>query len=450
MSIKKTVLDAVTRFYLGSHDFIGMPIQTILTDLALGPSAAQRALRVLLQEGMVSLNFGERHPNPHIKALEPGPKDEQMGTMTAWFQDKGDVAEQAMIYPVPDNAEITEIKAVFEPPSFCVYPTPLHLEAVVDRREYEGRPYTLRLALGAPQLSFQCFDLSILEAYRNDPRYYYRNDDTHGRIYVASDYHAHMPEQDKAFLETFGIAYDESFNRAIAVFLRYLRDLTPEHQQAWRVKEVTGDYRLHPDYFRANVLGDWPEGVSSLEAILGQIRYINRLCEVIGRPPLFNNEVGEDDRPNDFTFLIRPTLREFNGFVHTLDKLLSDSISRDFFGKDLAFEREQVRKDGKTVVSQKGTIQVLDEWLAAKYKVDDRTPIDEMIATLKEVRTLRNKPAHSLKENIFDQQYFHQQRDLARKVLEALRTLAQILAQHPKARKKPPTDPMASLKVWAY
>ena len=53
----------------------------------------------------------------------------------------------------------------------------------------------------------------------------------------------------------------------------------------------------------------------------------------MGRPALFRNDFGRyaEERPIDFAFMVRPTLRELNAFVLTLDKLLSDNIDPKFF-----------------------------------------------------------------------------------------------------------------------
>ena len=94
------------------------------------------------------------------------------------------------------------------------------------------------MVLGEPKLSFDSFDLSILEFYRNDPRYYYRTDGISGWISVKDKfYHSdQMPKSDKVILESFGFSYDESMNRAVAVFLIYLSRLSPQHQQIWNAK----------------------------------------------------------------------------------------------------------------------------------------------------------------------------------------------------------------------
>ncbi len=116
---------------------------------------------------------------------------------------------------------------------------------------FADRPYTKELALGEGQLAFRAFDLSILEIYRNDSRYYYVSNDVDGLISVTDeqDRSNEMRESDKALLQTFGFCYDENFSRAVAVFLRYLADLSPEHQQIWKSRELLGGYRIHPDYY---------------------------------------------------------------------------------------------------------------------------------------------------------------------------------------------------------
>src|SRR5205823_3781692 len=109
------------------------------------------------------------------------------------------------------------------------------------------------------QLSFRSFDLSVLEFYRNDPRYEYENRDLDGSISVRNEFYKspEMHQRDQVVLQTFGFSYDNKLNRAVAVFLRYLADLSSEHQQIWRAKELSEKYRLHPDYFTQTIIGDF-------------------------------------------------------------------------------------------------------------------------------------------------------------------------------------------------
>src|SRR5262245_316634 len=137
-------------------------------------------------------------------------------------------------------------------------------------------------------LPYETFDLAVLEAYRNDPRFYYHTNDIGGRICISDEFFLaeDIPEAEKVLLQTFGFAYDDKFNRAVAVFLRYLNDLSPEHQRIWQAKIVKGEYFLHPDYARSSG-GDWPEKLSLFDAFLEEMRQINTMCRLIGKPPLF-------------------------------------------------------------------------------------------------------------------------------------------------------------------
>jgi hypothetical protein len=87
------------------------------------------------------------------------------------------------------------------------------------------------------------------------------------------------------------------------------------------------------------------------------------MSKAMGRPPLFR----ETERPKRFGFLIRPTAYEFEQFVLLLDKCMSENIDRKFFLKDVEFEVLKSRRDGDTVVEQKGTIQILEEWLRKAF-----------------------------------------------------------------------------------
>jgi hypothetical protein len=176
-------------------------------------------VRELVQNGFVTIVFGDRHPNPHIVAFRPEPIVEQLDKL-----EKGGFG------------------------GVCLYPTRSHLETAIDTTEYEGKPYALSLALGEPQLDYRAFGLMVLETYRNDPRYIYTTDDVSGLISVAGAYNTagDMADSDQVLLQSFGFAYDNEMRRAVAVFLRYLADLSGEHQRIWQARELEGDFQLHP------------------------------------------------------------------------------------------------------------------------------------------------------------------------------------------------------------
>ena len=138
----------------------------------------------------------------------------------------------------------------------------------------------------------------------------YETDEISGRICYDSE---NMAERDKTMLESFGFSYDAGDNRAVAVFLRYLVRLSPEHQQIWEAKELETEHVLHPDYYRKAILGDWREHESIFRAFLDELHLICQLTQGMGRPPLFRKDFGKDrdSKPREFGVLIRPTLKEF-------------------------------------------------------------------------------------------------------------------------------------------
>jgi hypothetical protein len=174
----------------------------------------------------------------------------------------------------------------------------------------------------------------------------------------------------------------------------------------------------------------------------------------MGRPPLFRDDYGEYGvrKPQKFSFLIRPTLEEFNGFVLLLDKMLSDNISKAFFRAEVADETHVERGDGKVEVRQKGSLQILDEWVRRFYRTDDWQPWQQAMAALRDVRKRRQKPAHAVDENVFDQRYFKEQRDLIIMAYEAVRTVRLMLENHPNVEKAAIEIPewLRDALIWTY
>lgn len=416
-----TILEEVTRFYVESRDFNGIPASELSRIFDLTDRQLADDLSSLVKQRQVSIVFGDIHPNPHIRAFPDEPMDSQFAKL------RTGLLTQACVYPVSD-----------------------YLQTSIDHHKYEGKPYTLALALGAPQLDFKAFDLSVLEYYRNDPRYYYETDDIDGSISVSDSYFEskEMAQSDQVVLQTFGFCYDAGLNRAVAVFIRYLSDLTLEHQQIWKSKELTGDFILHPDYYRNSILGDWGTKISICSAFLEELHIINTMADVMTRPPLFKEDFSKNSAPREFSFLVRPTLKELNAFILLLDKMISDNISKDFFKNEVSKEYEETRPDGRIVIHQKGSVSMLDEWLHKKYRTNDWQPINEMIACFKNIRRKRQRPAHALEEDVFDQEYFRQQRELIIEAYESIRTLRLLFANSAGCKNVPISDFVRKGEIW--
>lgn len=408
-------LKKITEFYLNSRDFNGIPINNLE-----GPFKTNKTvLKALLEEEKIVLNFGDRHPNPHILAFEPEPKEQQLHKLNG------------LKYQEPKTEEHENLKIQIDTLNCCVYPSKKHLKSIVNASDYQNKPYTLLLALGEPQLAYKPFNLRILEFYRNDPRYYYETDDIQGSISAKEE--SGLDYSDDTFLETFGFAYDKkNKNRYVATLLIYLSRLSPEHQQRWSLEEYKEDTFLHPDYART-ICGEWSKKESIFNAFCEEIGIINKMTSKITGKALFCNTYNRYNKPKEFGFLIRTTRKEYENFVLLLDKMMSDNLDRNFF-KD-KIEPMRLEKRGKNHVEKdKGTIALLEEWIDMSIRFPDPKPKNEMIKIFREIRKERQKPGHHVREDKWDNLFFSKQRELIIKAYNAVRTLRLIFANHRRAK----------------
>ena len=166
------------------------------------------------------------------------------------------------------------------------------------------------------------------------------------------------------------------------------------------------------------------------------------------KPPLFRSEFDDLKRPDGFGILLRPTKKEFRDFALLLDQLLSDDLNRDFFDGDVKLNRHLTDEYGNRVTQSKGTIQLLEEWIDAKFRPADPKPMEEMFANFRKVRKVRQRPAHKVEDNEFDQKYVEDQRELISNAFDAVRTLRMVLENHPAARKHDVPEYLREAKVW--
>jgi hypothetical protein len=397
------IVEAVVSNYLTSGDFKGLRWNELNTDLQGSDAEIRGHLKSLIQSRRITFRTDDIDVNPAIKRLpDLGPERE------------AELAGRVRIshlYLFPTVDEMRLRPRIIDP---------------------KVKPFTSLLEQGYAQLDHRCFHLDVLEHYRSDPRYSYEASDIEGRIHVK-DESTTLSDTDQIFMQTFGFAYDDDFNRAVAAYIRYLSDLSEEHQRIWAARQIPqGTFKPHPDYYRMSIVGGWGTHIPILSAFCLELFHINKICERMGRPPLFNRSF-KNERPTNFTFLIRPTTREFDQFVHLLDKMLSDNINKDFFRGSIPLEEEIIRSDAKIVVRPIGTIRLLENWLEKSVKTPDSKPLNEAIAAFKEVRRLRQKPAHAIEDNQFDLSLIKEQRELIIRVYKAVRTLRLLFQNHPTA-----------------
>lgn len=411
--------------YFTSGDFNGLPFHELLSGVDLGKVEVLAEIRVGIETDVITIEY---LGNPHIKSF-------------------ADVKKNEMLEFLDESKGAT---------NFCMYPHPKKLKTCAAAETYRDTPFAYELAKGAGQLDFRAFELSTLEFYRNDPRYHYETNSIQGRICVTDEHFESegMPEHDQVLLQGFGFAYDNNLNRYVGVILRYLNRLSPEHQRVWAAKQVKKDnVWLHPEYFAMSFQGSWGTKLSIFDAFVQELDQINEMCDRMGKPKLFRDSYCEE-RIRGFEFLLRPTKSELESFVHLLDKMMSDNISKDFFRGDLELERDVTRKsDGKIIVEPKGTIQLLDEWLQKFYKsAESENPVEELITTFRKIRKLRQEPAHRIGLDIFDQAIFREQRAIIIEAYNAVRLLRMILASHPKVELNPPqiNDWLREGEIWDF
>jgi hypothetical protein len=425
--MKSKILRVVTSYYLDSGDFNGTSAIQLMDEIGTDWSEMNLPLKELIEDDLIGVQYCDLELNSHILRLGFPSQDVQIAKL------------------ITDDIFHT-----------CIYPRPNHLQKVVNESQYLGEPYKLCLALGEPQFAYRAFDLNVLEFYRNDPRYFYSNDDINGFISVRSNYceSDKMYESDQVLLETFGFAYDDDLNRAVVSYIGYLKDLSPAHQQIWKAKELNGNYQLHPDYFRNTIIGDFGEKVSIFSAFVNELYIVNCMAKAMERPKFFKKDYGEygEGTPQKFSFLVRPTLEEFNSFVLLLDKLLSENINKEFFQNEVLYESESERNDGKILIQQKGTLQILDDWVRKYFRMNDWKPWEESIKAMKDVRKFRQKPAHTIDENLFGQRYFKDQRELMIRAYGGVRSLRLLFANHPDVKRANIKIPewLSKGEIWTY
>lgn len=414
-NLADSLLGKIVAQYQGSQDFNGLPVHA----LDLGDDAAPVVIE-LIEARKVDLVRGDGHPNPHIKAF---------------------AAE-------PVAVQIKKIKE--QGPSGCLYPTPETLAALASQLVGAG-PFTRELELGSPQLDYRVFDTRVLEWYRNDPRYEYDIDEIHGRITqkagtVGKDGAVLMDNLE--FFE-FGFAYDDDLNRGVAAFIRYLHDLPADQQRYIDQFKLTGDYKLHPEFYRTQILGEFPERISIYDAFLEEKHHINEMCKLMKKPPMFRGRDKAYQRPHGFGILLRPTKKEFRDFVLLLDQLLSDDLDREFFKGDIPVAEVLTKEDGTKVTQPIGTITLLQRWMTKEFKPSDPAPIERLFAEIRAIRKERQKPAHVADDNEFDQKYLKQQRELIEQGFDAVGTIRMALENHPLVRGYEIPEWLREGKVWS-
>jgi hypothetical protein len=404
------MLSEVIQHYLESGDFNGLPIRA-------GDARGDGA-ETLIRDGLVEVIDEEEFPNPHIRP----------------WSGRRSVEEQVVV-----------LRAATEEGSFgvCLYPTASALADLDEVQALADRPYTQRLAAGSGQLDVAFFRMDVLESYRNDPRFTFVFDDVAARAAVSDAVYENERETkaDKVSIRL-GFAYldasgdSEPIVRFVAAFLRDLAQLSPEHQRRWETYEVQADcLKAHPIWL-AEAFGHWIDRIGPFDALFAELTALDELfTRAFGVSLLSTTE-----RPPEFGWMLRPSQMEFDTFVQTLDKLLSENLRHDAFdaaGIDLRDEH------GQTI----GTLNRLDRFLERAAVPEEQRR--ELMKPFRVVRAARSKPAHALRQNISDSDFIRRQAELLRDVTESVEALRRFLQTHPRNREwEPPAVLVTAKRLW--
>ena len=402
------LLDAIADSFIESakEDHFNGLVASALLRVQESPERLRESLSAFTRTGQVTAVFSRLSLNMHIKRLPDFPIEEQL----------------KLLIDEPLNA-------------FCLYPTASVVRPRVDLSAWWDRPFSQALLLAEPQLSFRAFDMGALERYVADPRYTVRFTDYMGWMSITDDFFSdgqHL-ERDKVSLQSFGLGFDDQGNPHTVVYMRYLANLSPEHQQYWNSYLVDVGVRMTEPYYLSSMKGEFWENHSVRHAIIEEIGLIRVLTDAIWGRSLFR-ALPDENVPIGLTSFLRPTEENFNRFAMALDKLLSESIDVKFFEQKIPLDSETKRSDGKIIVRRKGTLSLLEEWLLQEIVWNDADAFRRVIIRpLREVRRSRQAPAHAFTKDNFSAEYNDKRKRMLWEVYNSLSNIRATFAKHPRA-----------------
>lgn len=423
MSELKDIEKLVFSFFCDSSDYNGIPLRQVSQDLDLDYEKSIDLIKEIVETGVVSI---QSSTNPHIIGFKHHPVQSQL-----------DILEHAKSIKV-ETQSFGNFQLSVEQTEYpiCLYPTPEYVKENRDVGDFGYAKYSVQLALSEPQMSFRFFETDILERYSNEPRFAFEFNDFSGQISFKYDDEGNpiLREEDQIFLKSFGLGFDSSDARVVAVMLCDLGKLSSEHQVAWGAKEIPStECKVLDDYFNNLILGQWITSKSVFTALIDEINAIYKLTKSIFGVPLFLKALDGEHCPKNFTFFFSPTSKNYYDFINLLDKYLSENINKSFFEGSL--ELEELKPIGDNMVErvQKGTLRLLEEWLVQSFKFPDDSFPQKILKPLKDVRKERQKPAHKVIENGYDPKFIDKQKKIIEACYISVRSLRKNIQTHPEA-----------------
>lgn len=349
----------------------------------------------LISNDKMSLLATEHDINPHIIRLGFASKEEQL----EYLQKNG----------IKGN-------------TFCLYPSNKYLsENNVETELIPKYPFKNMMRLGTPQLKACFFEWGVLYKYFSDPRYDFHFSDYVGKIESSES----ISDNCRINLNRFRIGRDGLGNRVVIAFPIDLAQMSSACQIEWQSKLVQNqeECKVLSSYVKNFFEGCWNFPQTVYASIVQEMSNINNLTTVIWKHVFFR-ETFDKNKPVDFDMIYIPTYKAYMDYVSLLEKIVVSNIDDKFFDV-INFDRI----DDKGGV--KGTLKCLNELI----EIVQPDIVDDIINPLKEVRKLRQNPAHKIENNYFDITLLDKQHDLTRRVYESLYLLRELLKSHPDGKK---------------
>jgi len=421
--MKERIENIVYDFFVASSDFNGIALRDISQKLNIEYENSIDLIKELVKNDIVSI---QSSTNPHIIGFQHYPIDSQIHILEEAKKTKEVLHSFGKITISSEDTEFP----------ICLYPSKKYLQKKRNLAEFDNAVYTKQLALAEPHLTPIFFEIEVLDRYFNDPRFDFKFKDYSGQISCLYDEKDNpiVREEDQIFLKTFGLGFDENGDRLAVVYLRYLKDLTPEHQVYWKSRQKKGNCKMLEEYHQNTIQGNWTFSYSIFSGFIGEQKCINDLTELIFTKPLFRKSFENENRPKEFTFFFTPTLKNYNDFILLLDKMISENINKDFFEGKVEFFEFKELENGLVERQSKGTLQLFEEWLTSVFNVKGDGTVSELFKPLRKIRKERQNLAHRINENQYDKQLMEKQKIIMDEVYSVFRNLRNIFHQHPKAR----------------
>lgn len=221
----------------------------------------------------------------------------------------------------------------------------------------------------------------------------------------------------------------------LGVFVIDLARLSPRIQMLWKGFELENqeECKINSGFIENLIEGRWVNQHWIFHALLDEMKIINKQCEALELPKMFSHVYRTDytEMPEGYRSIMLPTLKNYYDFVLVMEKLVVHNISYKIFQKDSLHISKIERKDEQG--KDKGSIAMLQEWL--KKNVRANFDMDEVIINpLKNIRKIRQVPAHELTNNRYDLDVYEKQRMLMEDTYEAIRAIRMLFMGHPMAK----------------